>query len=199
MFQRGMIRAFMNALIIGVVVIFFLAVVALQSNNDKLLGMAIVPSVAIEDMLQIQSNNFQRFRIVADHSLDVRHRMVVFRYIVPGKSAHEEFGYAITELRAGWSAYPGALFGQAIPPAPISYASIQTQDHTFVYGIIHDLQAHAVEVTFVSGDQQQNTLIQDGFLISVRGQTQIARLNIMDYRGHVIFTSTAPELHTPSR
>lgn len=167
--------------------------------QGRLLGGAATPETAVRDMLQVQRNGLRDILILGDEWIGLR-RLVVFSYAVqpPGEPPHDEFGYALTEMRRGWSASPGPLHAVAAPPNLMSYATANINGVTMIYGKVMDPRITVVEVVF-AGAVEQVSIHRGGFVLLNHSGGQVTTLRGLDSSGHVLQSAVGPELYAPPR
>ncbi len=167
--------------------------------QGRFLGGAATPEIAVRDMLQVQANGLRNFLILGDQWVGLR-RLVVFSYSVqaPGKPPHDEFGYALTEMRQGWSASPGPLYAVASPPNMMSYATTNINNVSVIYGKVQDPRITIVEVVFAGGIEQVS-IHNNGFLVLKHNAGQVTEVRGMDPSGHILQHAVGPELNAPAR
>ena len=178
--------------VIGITLFIFTPAV----GNGKLWGMAIVPEAAVRDMLQVSANRLQNFRVLRDESWGMR-RILLYSYTVQpaGQPPRNEFGYALTEMRAGWSAIPGRIYADAPFAAQVTYASAQLDDTTIVYGKTLDPLVTTIEASFDNGLTRRAMPVNTGFLLRARGNITLQTVMLFDAPGNILQQHNAPNLH----
>ena len=192
-----------RTLLIGILSLVAITVIALVSAqissgiivNGKIFGMAVVPEIAVRDSMQVDANKLQNFRILQEQQFGLR-RLLIFSYTIQpiGQPPRDEFGYSLTELRAGWSAIPGKLAANALPPARVTYASDQLDGQTIVYGKILDPNVTTIEAVFDNGAKKTIHPHNEALLITVFGTTQLQELRALDTTGQLLQHTTTTEL-----
>lgn len=162
------------------------------------LGGAATPEVAVRSMLQVEANGLRDFRVVADEWAGLQ-RLVVFTYAVqpPGQPFHNEFGFAVVEMRQGWSASPGPLHADAPAPHLVTYGSAALGGGTLVYGKVLDDRISTVEAIF-DGGVERTRPHNGGFLLLERRGRRFSELRALDATGQVLQHSVLPELAAPA-
>jgi hypothetical protein len=165
-------------------------------GNGKLFGIATLPEVAVRDMLQVSANRLQNFRILVDEPWGLR-RILVYSYTVQpaGQPPHNEFGYALTEMRMGWSAIPGPPVADASVAARVTYVSTLLDTTTIVYGKVLDPQVTILEATFNNGLTQRIEPVKSGFLLRAKGQVTLETVRLFDAQGQVLQQHNAPNVY----
>ncbi|MCU0491811.1 MAG: hypothetical protein MUD01_09505 [Chloroflexaceae bacterium] len=153
---------------------------------------AIVPEKAAADMLNNRGtiSNFQ----VVQRQRWPGGQLVVYNYTVqpPGQPLRREFGFALVEMRAGWSVFDAQLFRQASPPATISYAVIERNGQTIIYGAVANPDMVSVLIRTHQGTQQQVSVANNGFALVVPGSQSVQEIQGLQRNGQSLEQHTTP-------
>lgn len=159
---------------------------------------ALVPEQAAADMLN-NRGTITNFRVVRKQPWDGG-QLVVHTYTVQplGQRPHNEFGFALVELRAGWSVFSANLHRQASLTG-VSYATDQRNGYSIIYGYVSNAQITEINVRTNQGTQQDVVINNNGFVLVLPGIQFIQRLQAVSSNGTIIEQHTTPELYAPDQ
>lgn len=155
---------------------------------------------AVRDTMQIQANNLQQFQILSNEIWGTK-RILLYTYIVqpPQRQAHQEVGFALTEIRNGWSTIPGKSVADTQHPEPITYSTAQYNGYPIVFGRIRDLRVNKISAIFSYGTELTVHRGGDGVLITGPRGTDLRELLLYDNQGNVIKAYPTNNVSEPSK
>lgn len=142
---------------------------------------------ALHDTMQVQANKLQQFRVLSNQAWGLK-RLLVYSYVVQPRNQppHQEVGYALTEMRNGWSTIPGAVVADTQTVEPVTYATAAYDDYPIVYGRVRDPQVQQVVVVFDNGMQQTAQLTNGSLVLVGRRNTHVREVLLYDTHGNLM-------------
>lgn len=203
LFRRKPIRIILVLVVTSI--IFGLSIIVVQAVNsqhpipiiDLSAGAA---EAAVRDTMQIQANNLQQFQILSNEIWGTK-RILLYTYIVQPlqQPPRQEVGYALTEIRNGWSTIPGKFVADTQRPEPITYSTSVYNEYPIVYGRIRDSQVQKITVVFDTGAKVTVHRSGNGVLITGPRNAHVRELFLYDSQDNLIKAYQTTDVSDPPK